>query len=241
MIKPTLVFVPGIWVGPVIYDSVAATLHDRYGYTITTISLPSTGKESPNAPSMKDDADAIRAAIKPLIDDGRELIMILHSAGGFLGSGAIEGLGIEARAKEGKKGGVSKLVCLAAALPEVGFDHGTVDVPFFKYVGERMYCADPISNLFNDLPPADAESWSNKLSFQPAHGWHGVISYTGWKEVPSIYLICENDIVVPAEVQKYFAANAGSEIVTCTAGHMPMLSQPEKVVEVIRRAAGEKI
>ena len=141
MTKPTLVFVPGIWVGPEVYDSVAATLYDHYGYTIIPISLPSTGRESPNAPSMKDDADAIRAALIPLIDDGQELVMILHSAGGFLGSGAIEGLGVEVRAKEGKKGGVSKLVFLAAALPEVGFDHGSVDVPTFKYEVSSAFSA----------------------------------------------------------------------------------------------------
>ncbi|MCJ1403203.1 hypothetical protein MMC11_006426 [Xylographa trunciseda] len=241
MIKPTLVFVPGIWVGPVVYDSVTATLRDPHGYTTTAISLPSTGKESPNAPSMKDDADAIRAGIEPLLDEGKELVLILHSAGGFLGSDAIEGLGVEARAKVGQKGGVRKLVFLAAALPDVGFDHGSVSPPNFQYVGERMYCKDPIPNLFNDLPPEEAESWAKRLSFQPAHGWDGVISYTAWKDVPSTYLICDNDAVVPPALQKHWAENAGCEIVTCSAGHMPMLSQPEKVVEVIRRAAGEKI
>ena len=134
MIKPTLVFVPGIWVGPAIYDSVAATLRDSHGYPTAAISLPSTGKESPHAPSMKDDAAAIRAGVEPLVDEGRELVLILHSAGGFLGSDAIEGLGLEARAKAGKKGGVARLVFLAAALPDVGFDHGTVKPPNFHYV-----------------------------------------------------------------------------------------------------------
>lgn len=134
MSKPVIFFVPGIWVGPAIYASVAATLQDSYGYSFITITLPSTGKESPNAPSMKDDIAAIRTGIEPLIEEGKELILVLHSAGGFLGSNAIKKLGVEARTKEGKKGGVRKLVYLAAALPEVGFDHGTVKPPNFHYV-----------------------------------------------------------------------------------------------------------
>lgn len=104
-----------------------------------------------------------------------------------------------------------------------------------------MYCKDPIANLFNDLPPKEAEAWAKQLSFQPASGWNQVITYTGWKEVPSVYLTCENDKVLPPDFQQHFAQNAGSEIVNCSAGHMPMLSQPEKVVEVIRKAAGETV
>ena len=56
-----------------------------------------------------------------------------------------------------------------------------------------------------------------------------------------MYLICENDATTTLGLQKELAALARSEVETCSAGHMAMLSQPGKVVEVVRRAAGESV
>lgn len=54
----------------------------------------------------------------------------MHSAGGFLGSNAIEGWSLEGRNKEGKQGGVRKLVFLAAGILPEGATH--TDPPFFE-------------------------------------------------------------------------------------------------------------
>lgn len=100
-----------------------------------------------------------------------------------------------------------------------------------------MYCKSPRASLFNDLPSAEADAWLSKMSFQPAEGWNDVVTYCGWKDIPSTYLVCERDAVFPPEMQRQCAKMAGSEIETCSAGHMVMLSQPERVVEVVVRAA----
>ncbi|MCJ1293113.1 hypothetical protein MMC34_004666 [Xylographa carneopallida] len=180
---------------------------------------------------MADDAAAIRAGILPLIEDGEEVVLVLDSAAGFLASDSIGGLGVAAREKEG-------MVFLAAPLPEAGFDHGLVKPPNFEYEGERMTCASPLTNLFHDLPAPEAARWAARLSFQPARGWDGVIRHTAWREIPSVYLVCEGDRVVPPALQRMFAAAAGSEVVSCGAGHMPMLSVPGTVVGCVRRGAG---
>lgn len=104
-----------------------------------------------------------------------------------------------------------------------------------------MYCKDPRSNLLHDLPDFEAEAWLKKFECQPAFEWDDVIDYGGWKNVPSVYLCCLNDALLPLELQQQMAALAGSEIQTCSAGHMVMLSQPDRVVEVIRKAAGEAL
>lgn len=57
--------------------------------------------------------------------------MVLHSAGGFLGSMAIEGLSVKERNEAGKEGGVIGLVFVAGAVWEEGFQHGPL--PFFEY------------------------------------------------------------------------------------------------------------
>jgi hypothetical protein len=68
-------------------------------------------------------------------------------------------------------------------------------------------------------------------------GWDGTTTYCGWEDVPSIYLLCEKDAVLPEAVQLQMAGLAGSELVRCGAGHMPMLSMPGMVVEIISNSA----
>lgn len=65
------------------------------------------------------------------------------------------------------------------------------------------------------------------------------VSYCAWKDIPSVYLCCTKDRIIPLNVQHKIAAMAGAKIESCDAGHMVVLSQPERVVEVVRRAAGE--
>lgn len=96
--------------------------------------------------------------------------------------------------------------------------------------------------LFNDFPPDLADVWIAKLQCQPASGWDDVVSYAGWKKVPSTYLVCEADAVLPAAIQRDMATLAGSEVLEmCSGGHMAIISQPERVAMCVRRAAGEKL
>jgi pimeloyl-ACP methyl ester carboxylesterase len=102
-----------------------------------------------------------------------------------------------------------------------------------------MYCKDPMNTLFNDIPASTSEFWLARLQCQPATNWAGVVEYAGWKEIPSVYLVCEKDRLLLLERQLQLAGMAGCEIERCDSGHMVMLKLPEKVVEVVRRAAGE--
>lgn len=75
-----------------------------------------------------------------------------------------------------------------------------------------------------------------KLQPQPSEGWDETITYCGWRDVPSVYLVCENDQVLPPQLQFQLAGLAGSKVEKCGAGHMPFLSMPEKVAEVVKNA-----
>ena len=55
--------------------------------------------------------------------------------------------------------------------------------------------------------------------------------------MPSVYLVCENDGCIPPPMQLQMAESAGSKVEKCKAGHMPMISVPERVAEVIMQAA----
>jgi hypothetical protein len=105
--------------------------------------------------------------------------------------------------------------------------------------GGALYCKTPEKLLFNDFDAATAEKWVKALKPQPAAEWDDTVTYSGWKEVPSVYLICEKDPLLPEAMQLEFAQLAGSKIERCNAAHMVQISMPEKVVEVIKAAVEE--
>ena len=127
---PTILFVPGLWEGSAPFSHVASLLQAR-GYPTEIATLPSTGTVSPGNPNMNDDILAIRSTVSKLVDDGQHVVLVLHSAGGFLGSNAIEGLSLKARQEKQIPGGVSKIVFVAAGIAPEGFKHAPL--PFFTY------------------------------------------------------------------------------------------------------------
>lgn len=208
---------------------------------------------SPGNPSMLDDIAAVRSAVTKLVESGKEVVMVMHSGGGFIGSNAIEGLGIKARGEA--KGGVIKLVFLAAAVFPEGFKHSplpffTIDVSLILACSRpnniykdtiqagALHCKSPEALLFNDLDTASAEKWTKELQPQPSQGWDDTVTYCGWRDVPSVYLVCENDQVIPPPMQLQLAELAGSKVEKCGAGHMSFLSMPEKVADIVKDAIG---
>lgn len=71
-------------------------------------------------------------------------------------------------------------------------------------------------------------------------------THAAWKQVPTSYVVCEDDRACLTEWQMAMLANVekqGVHIDThhLNTSHSPFLSQPEKLVEIIRRVAGEDI
>jgi pimeloyl-ACP methyl ester carboxylesterase len=116
--KPTIVFVPGAWHTPSCFELVATRLKAA-GYGYIGVSTPSVRKEPPFPKDGGEDTEAVRAALNTAIGDGNDVLVVMHSYGGFPGSAACKGMSKEDRAKEGKKGGVVRLVYIASfAVPE---------------------------------------------------------------------------------------------------------------------------
>ena len=80
---------------------------------------------------MYDDVAHIRATVKELVEAEKDVVLVLHSVAGLLGSDAIEGLSSKARKAAGLKGGVVRIVFIAAATAPEGFEH--VPLPFFDF------------------------------------------------------------------------------------------------------------
>ena len=120
---PTILLVPGFWEGPEAFEALSSQLTSS-GYTVLTAKFLSTGTVSPGNPSMSDDIAGIRKQIEVVVDKNDDVVLVLHSAGGFIGSNAMEGLSIKARKEKGQQGGVRGIVFISGAVFPEGFQHG---------------------------------------------------------------------------------------------------------------------
>jgi pimeloyl-ACP methyl ester carboxylesterase len=60
---------------------------------------------------------------------------------------------------------------------------------------------------------------------------------TAWKSKPSWYIVGKNDHTVHPDLERFFAKRMGATTYELDSSHVPMLSQPERVLDVIRAAA----
>jgi len=97
--------------------------------------------------------------------------------------------------------------------------------------------------FYNDVDPETAKVMVEGLKSQSYGAFLSKVTYTAWRDIPSTYLICENDKCLPVELQEAMMKTPGAlfEEERCRAGHSPFLSMPRFTADVIRRAAGEKI
>lgn len=67
------------------------------------------------------------------------------------------------------------------------------------------------------------------------------VTYTAYREIPSTYIVCENDNALPLLVQERMIAQGEGafHVERCQEGHSPFLSNPEFVVGCIQRIAGD--
>src|SRR5712675_3016605 len=60
---------------------------------------------------------------------------------------------------------------------------------------------------------------------------------TAWRSKPSWYIVGKNDRTVHPDLERFVAKRMGATTYETDSSHVPMLSQPERVLEVIRAAA----
>ena len=60
---------------------------------------------------------------------------------------------------------------------------------------------------------------------------------TAWKTKPSWYIVAKDDRTVHPDLERFVAKRMGATTVEAASSHVPMLSQPSLVLDVIRKAA----
>lgn len=120
MPKPTIVGVPGAWHSAECFEDVRARF-EAQGYSFVSRNAPSIQAEKALTATADEDAQFVRnEVLLPLLDDGKDVVVLMHSYGGVYGSAAVEGLSKTERLQKGEKGGVVALIYVSAVVPTVG-------------------------------------------------------------------------------------------------------------------------
>lgn len=69
---------------------------------------------------MKEDIENIKSTLTKLADQGNDIVLVMHSAGGLLGNEGAVGLSKPERQAEGKPGGIVAAIYVAAIVPNLG-------------------------------------------------------------------------------------------------------------------------
>ena len=109
-VLPIIALVPDAWHSPIHYLELTQHL-SRAGYSVTTQRLPSCGSELPEVQSTAADAAFIREnVLLPQIDNGKAVVLVMHSYGGCPGAVAAKGLSMSERRTAGQKGGIIGMI-----------------------------------------------------------------------------------------------------------------------------------
>jgi pimeloyl-ACP methyl ester carboxylesterase len=114
--KPTILFVHGAWHTPACFEPVRSLL-EKAGYATSSPHLP-TAKDILPLVDMNADAQCLHDELRKLVEEEeRDVIIIAHSYGGVVTTQAVEQIfSQKERRKDGKKGGVERLVYITAIL-----------------------------------------------------------------------------------------------------------------------------
>ena len=221
-IKPSIVFCHGIWADGSCFNKVIPALQAE-------------GHEVLAAQYGLDTQEGDVAAVKRTL--GRvssPTILVGHSYGGAV----ITAAGTDDR--------VAGLVYIAAVAPDAG---ETVQGQINQF---------PTTGIFSHIEIADGRVWmlpegvkyfAGDLSeeeqkvvwathFAPAADlFNQKIEGTAWKSKPSWFIVAKNDNAVHPELERFVAKRMGATINEVESSHVPMLSHPSLVIDVIRTAA----
>ncbi|TGO32504.1 hypothetical protein BHYA_0311g00030 [Botrytis hyacinthi] len=244
--KPTIVFIPGFWHTPEGFTPLAIVL-EKEGYPSVLVNLPSAGAH-PGHPDFSQDVAAIRKIITELADEGKEVMVVMHSGGSVSGSEASRDLGKRERQAEEKNGGIVRVIYIGILLPNAGktmFEtfQGVVSSPDLDpdFDGTSTI-TDGDTRFYNDLSAEDAKYWSSKLTSLSLGVGMSPLTYEAWKYIPSAYIMPLQDKSIPLKQVRQIVKEANIEMVfEIETGHCPYLVQPETVAGFIRKAGGEII
>ncbi|KAI1470489.1 alpha/beta-hydrolase [Daldinia caldariorum] len=246
MSKPIFVLLHGAWHTPQCWDILIYTLNEL-GYSAVAPALPSSGSIPPT-PDWSKDVETISNTVEDLVKEN-DVVVVMHSFSGMTGGMALGGLGKETRAAKGLKGGVIRLIYLAAFLVPEGSQHsahGTRSnmVPEMKTdldAGVVTVSPEDAKDMFyQDLDDATIAELVKDLRPQSVGSFWSSTTYAAWRYIPTTCIICLQDNPSTVLAIRYLVDTAKvsgqhkiEKVVEVDAGHSPFISKPEWTAEAL--------
>ena len=220
--KPSIVFVHGLWADGSCFSKVISPLQAE-GYQVLA--------SQHGLDSLEGDVAAVTRALGRV---SSPVLLVGHSYGGTL----ITAAGTDDR--------VAGLVYISALAPDETETSQSLQEQF------------PATDVFHYIEVADGRIWllpegtrafAGDLSEQeqklvwatqavPDAGlFNGKVDGTAWRSKPSWYIVANHDHTVHPELERFVAKRMGAHTYDVDSSHVPMLSQPDFVLDVIRTAA----
>ncbi|OCK83124.1 alpha/beta-hydrolase [Lepidopterella palustris CBS 459.81] len=251
--KPTILLVTGSFSPPPIYDLVVSRLKD-VGFEVVVPHLPSIGrtKDKDPAPGLSDDVALIRSELTRLVSQQEKHVLIIgHSYGGVPATESIHGFSKAEREKEGRSGGVVRILYSAAVLPEIGetaaefFGGKFAD---FVVIDDKHWAHLETEGAakanFGTLPHEQGVKWASKFQEHSIVTFSTPLTNAGYKDVDVSYLVTEEDSVIPPDKQLRSVDRIEKEsgrkvdVQRVKTGHSAYVLDPDAVANVISKAAG---
>ena len=220
--KPSIVFVHGIWADGSCFSKVIPALQaDGYEVMASQHGLD----------TLEGDVATVTRTLGRV---SAPTILVGHSYGGTL----ITAAGTDDR--------VAGLVYIAALAPDEGETSQSQQNQFpvtdvFSHIaiadGRVWMLPQGVETFAGDLPEQEQKVvWATHVA-PAADLFNQKVAGTAWRSKSSWYIVATNDRTVRPELQRFVAKRMGATIYEVDSSHVPMLSNPGRVIDVIRAAA----
>ena len=222
MTKPSVVFAHGLWADGSCFGKLIPKLQAE-GYEVMA--------SQHGLDSLATDVAAVKACLARV---SSQAILVGHSYGGTL----ITHAGTDPR--------VAGLVYIAALSPDADeTSQGQIDkfptTPVFAHIevtdGRVWLKPSGVTHFCGDLPEAEQKLVYATQGVPVADLFHQKVDGTAWKTKPSWYVLANQDQTVHPDLQRFVSKRMKAETTEVTSSHVPMLSKPDVVLDVIRKAA----
>ncbi|KAF3480140.1 uncharacterized protein GIQ15_05487 [Arthroderma uncinatum] len=225
MSRPTIAVVPGAWIPQHFYSPYLHTL-EKAGFETRFTGYPSLAPTDPSKADCATDTVAIRDVLQPLVEDeGKDVVLVMHSYAGMPGSAAAKGLSKTERSQAGKLGGILGMIFIAAFLvPEglscAGAQGGSLP-PWILLDNPSPGLNvpdDPIKIFAADFDQGLAKKTEQELKPHSSLAFNSPQPPPAWAD-PAFkgrlaYIITGNDLAVPKAAQYGMIAGTGQEWLT---------------------------
>src|SRR5215218_5618304 len=222
---PNVVLVHGAWADGSSWSAVIERLQAD-GYNATAPQFPLT--------ALADDVARLRQV---LARQNGPTVVAGHSYGGqimtALGTDAPNVVGLVYIAAFGLDEGESIGALLGQGPPSPALAHLEIDQQGFAWLPED----DFVHYFAADVDPVKARVMHAVQQPLAGSTLQEVMGVPAWKSLPSWFLVADGDQAIPPDAERQLAGRMGATTVEVPTNHVAMVSHPDDVVNLIKRAA----